>query len=339
MKKASFPLTSLGLSQFSRTKHHFPTLRKSLRFIIVILGVAGLTLLSLAPAWAGDGALDPTFNPGVGVQKIPIIRGQADYLDSTTGNANGISLIFGYFTSVTDPVTTYTRSSIARLLDTSGTVDPNFNNSTNSLIPIVGEVRGAFLWNPKNPTSQIIIWGQFSLTSGLTTYYNLARLTWNSTLPIPAYVVDTAFPHIFNLVDTREGIPVSAVNTVAVQASTGNILVGGYNMQVQVDTSHAYHLIRLTSAWAYDSAYSTANPARALPGGVVNGINLYDAHFLNQARIFGTLPRTSSQGKPPNNDYMQLLDTDLSSIVQHLGDDKLDVPSMGWSNPGSANRG
>ena len=94
MNKASFPLTSSGLSQFSRTKHHFPTLRKSLRFIPVILGIAALTLLTLAPAWAGDGALDPTFtNPAV--KKIAIIRGQASY-----PSLSGYSIIFGHFTQV-----------------------------------------------------------------------------------------------------------------------------------------------------------------------------------------------------------------------------------------------
>ena len=116
------------------------------------------------------------------------------------------------------------------------------------------------------------------------------------------------------------------MNTVAVQASTGNILVGGYNMQVQGDTTHAYHLIRLNSTWTYDSAYSTANPARALPGGIVNAINLCDANFPNQARIFGTLPKVRRR-----HDYMELTGTDLSTIVAGLGSGQFDGPIFGMA--------
>ncbi len=296
---------------------------------MIILGVMSLALLSLTPAWAGDGALDLSFNPGVGVQKIPIIRGQAEYLNSGGTATTGVSLIFGYFTSINDSAGPHNISSIAKLNDTSGTVDTSFN------IPIVGDVRSALLLNPSSSTSPIIIGGNFSLTSGSTTYYNLARLSWTGS----AYAVDTTFPQIFNLVDTGEGIPVSAVNAVAVQGSSGKILVGGFNLQVLTsaggDSTTAYHLIRLNSDWTYDSAYSTANPARALPGGYVNGISI--STTSNQARIFGTLPRTNSQGTPPYNDYMQLLDTNLSSIVQHLGDDQLDGPlfSMARSTSGA----
>ena len=72
-------------------------------------------------------------------------------------------------------------------------------------------------------------------------YYNLARLKWNST----AYAVDTTFPQIFNQVVSGAGVQVSAVNAVAVMGTYGssNVLVGGYNMQVPGDTTHAYHLI------------------------------------------------------------------------------------------------
>ncbi len=181
------------------------------------------------------------------------------------------------------------------------------------------------LTDPTSPTSPILIGGNFSVAgSDNIPYYNLARLTWNGS----AFVVDITFPHIFNQVVTgSEGTPVSAVNTIALQGvyATGYILVGGYNLQVQGDTSnHAYHLIRLNpvspSHYTWDSAYSTANPARALPGGYVNGINLSDTNFLNQARIFGTLPEASARGI----DYMELTSTDLSTIVQGLGSGQMD---------------
>ena len=165
-----------------------------------------------------------------------------------------------------------------------------------------------FLVNSKSLTSDIIIGGHFSLESGGTTYYNLARLTWSGS----AYAVDTTFPHIF-----YEGMwSYGAVNIIARQASTGNILVGGYNMQVNGNNAHAYHLIRLSSTWAYDGTYA----ARSAPGGSVHYIDLYDANFPDKARIFGTLPNSPTHA---GNDYMQLLDTDLTGIPQSLGDDKL----------------
>ena len=78
MQAASFPSTFLVRPQIFPTQRRLSTLGKSWRRIMIILGVMSLALLSLTPAWAGDGGLDPSFNPGVGVQKIPIIRGQAD---------------------------------------------------------------------------------------------------------------------------------------------------------------------------------------------------------------------------------------------------------------------
>jgi uncharacterized delta-60 repeat protein len=284
---------------------------------LLLLVACCLSMAFLMPAWAGDGGLDPTFsNLGAGVQKIPIVRGKADYQDSS-GNANGISLIFGYFTSITDGNGTYSINSIAKLNDTSGTVDTTFN------IPVNGEIRTVFLTAPKTPNCDIIIGGSFSVTSNGTTYYNLARLTYNSS----TYVLDTTFPQVFNLVATEIMIPVSAVNTIAKQGSSGTFLVGGYNLQVQGDTSnHAYHLVHLNANWTWDSTYSTNNPARALPGGNVNSINLSDTNYPDQARIFGTLPKVGG-----GNGWMELTGTDLSTIVQSLDSDQLDGPIFGMA--------
>ncbi|MCX5891281.1 MAG: delta-60 repeat domain-containing protein [Deltaproteobacteria bacterium] len=304
-------------------KTHLPGLRRTWRLLTVCLAALGLLLAFLSPAAAGDGALDPTFNNFKGVQKLPILRNQADYVTDNTpsGTTTGVSLICGYFTSITDSSGTYPNiSGIAKLLDTAGTVDTTFH------IPIVGEVRTILLSDNISTTSPILIGGNFSVAgSDNIPYYNLARLTNSGS----GYAVDITFPHIFNQVVTGSGsnIPVSAVNTIALQGvyATGYILVGGYNLQVQGDASnHAYHLIRLNpgtslSPYTWDSAYSAANPARALPGGNVNGINLSDTNFLNQARIFGTLPKVGG-----GIDYMELTDTSLSTIVAGLGSGQMD---------------
>ncbi len=85
-------------------KTHLPGLRRTWRLLTVCLAALGLLLVFLSPAAAGDGALDPTFNNFGGVQKIPLLRNQADYVTSTgsTGTTTGVSLICGYFTSIND---------------------------------------------------------------------------------------------------------------------------------------------------------------------------------------------------------------------------------------------
>jgi len=296
-------------------KTHLPGLRRPWCLLTVCLAALGLLLAFLGPAAAGDGALDPTFNNfGAGVQKIPYVYGQADYL-STSGSANGISLIYGYFTQVTDntvnPHQTYDINAIAKLNNFAGTVDTTFN------IPITGEVRTVYLTNNTSTTAPIIIGGQFSATdiANTKTYYNLARLYWTGT----KYDVDITFPQVFN----QSG----AVNGIAMQQSNGYTLVGGCNLQVQGDTTHAYHLIRLLSNWNWDSSYSTNNPARALPGGYVYGFYIYpstDGTYPNDVRIFGTLPRSSTDPAGSGNDYIQQLSSDLSVMVMRLGDGQVD---------------
>ena len=50
---------------------------------LLLLVAFCLSMAVVMPAWAGDGSLDPTFsNLGAGVQKIPIIQGQIDYLNA-----------------------------------------------------------------------------------------------------------------------------------------------------------------------------------------------------------------------------------------------------------------
>ena len=106
--------------------------------------------------------------------------------------------------------------------------------------------------------------------------------------------------------------------------------MGGFNLKVLTsaggDSTTAYHLIRLNSDWTYDAAYSAANPARALPGGVVNSLNLFDNNFPIQARLFGTLPKSGG-----GYDYMELTGTDLSTIVAGLGGGQFDGPVFGMA--------
>ena len=151
-------------------------------------------------------------------------------------------------------------------------------------------------------------------------------MTWNSANS--TYVVDTNFPQVFNQVATDIlGIPVTAVNAIAKQGSTNTFLVGGFNMQVNGDTSNqAYHLVHLNTNWTWDSTYSTNNPDWASPGGYVNSINLNDPNYPNQARIFGTLAKSTGGG-----DWMDLTDTGLSSIVQSLGSGQMDGPIFGMA--------
>ena len=59
-----------------------------------------LPLAFLSPAFAADGALDPSFitgpGPFAGVQTIPEIKGQVYYPTVTGSPYNGCSLIFGH---------------------------------------------------------------------------------------------------------------------------------------------------------------------------------------------------------------------------------------------------
>lgn len=302
------------------TKTHLSGLRRA-RLGLALLLALGLLLAFLGPAGAGDGALDPTFNNfGAGVQKIPYVYGQADYL-STSGSATGTSLIYGYFTQVTDntvnPHQTYNINAIAKLNNFAGTVDTSLN------LPIVGEVRSVWLTNNTSTTAPIIIGGQFTVTdlANTKTYYNLARLYWTGS----KYDVDITFPQVFTG-DPVKG-PVGAVNGVAIQ-TTGYILVGGCNLQVQGDTSNrAYHLVRLASNGTWDKSFSDNNPARALPGGYVFGFFIYpsnDGTYPNYVRIMGTLPRSSTDPAGSGNDYIQQLSNDFSVMAMRLGDGQAD---------------
>ena len=107
MQAESFPATSLVRRKIFPIKRHLFTPGKSWPRIMIILGVLGLTLMLLAPAWAADGALDPTFDPGAGVGNSPMLWGRTNYTDPS-----GKMMITGSFRQVAGG----TRTCLARLL-------------------------------------------------------------------------------------------------------------------------------------------------------------------------------------------------------------------------------
>jgi len=287
MKKAGFPLTSFGLSHFSRTKHHFPALRKSWRRMMLVLGVLSLALMTLAPAWAGDGGLDPSFNPGAGVHNIPVLWAQVHYNDGL-----GKSMITGSFTAVGSHPT----RGVARLL-TDGSPDTSFTSPV-----ISGWVNSCFLLNPADANSQMLIAGPFEVPSSGGAYYGLARLNANGT-------VDTSFPHTFG--------PCPGMSGFGVQ-SDGKIIVGGYALPVNGDTSGTtYYLLRLNANGTVDDTF----PKRSAPGGFVRSVQAYpstDPSYPNQVRLLGCFPRLSD---PTHLDYMLLLGANGSTELARLGDE------------------
>lgn len=247
-----------------------------------------LFLASLAPVWAGDGALDLSFDPGAGVQKLPMIRGQANY----PSIANS-TIIYGFFNQMGG----VTCNSVARL--TNGAVDNTFTPAVN------GEVRSVYTYNVLNTDpnyGKTLIAGQFSITVGADTYYNLARLT-------SAGALDTTFPKVFN--DS------GAVNSVDVSALTSTILVVGYSLTVPSDTTHAYHLVRLDSGGSFVGGWSA-------PGGYVTSAKVFpgdDPNFPNKAQVFCMTPNPGG-----GTYYAVLLDTDLSSVLAYIGSETVDGP-------------
>ena len=63
------------------TTCHLVGLRQASRRIALGLAVFALALVLLGPAWAASGALDPSFNPGLGVSNIPTLWSPNYYTD------------------------------------------------------------------------------------------------------------------------------------------------------------------------------------------------------------------------------------------------------------------
>jgi hypothetical protein len=282
-----------------------------------------LSLALLMPAWAGDGALDPSFNPGAGVTKIPVLRGQSEWINNTvTPNVpTGVSLIYGYFNQIADSSHTYSFNSLAKMNDTSGTIDPNFHFPINGPDGTgVGDVRFAVVTIQTSSTCDIIIGGSFSLVApDSSTYYNLARLKNSGG----TWVVDTTFPHLFN----QGGLVSGFALTGTYQSSGSYILVGGYDLKLNVatqgDTNVAHQLIRLAVSsgdYIYDPNYTT----RHTPGTMVSSIQYRstDTQYPGAAFIFGTFPQRDGSVH-----WVEVLSSDdLSTVVASLGSNQFDGP-------------
>lgn len=240
------------------TKCQFWGLRQACRRAAIGLAVFSLVLVLLGPAWAGSGALDPSFNPGVGVKSIPFLWGRVNYNDYS-----GKMLIGGNFKQMGG----YDRRGIARVF-ADGSLDTTFNAGIE-----LGNGGGAYvnnwiLLNPGDSNSQILICGDFTIPSGSGTYYGLARLNANGS-------VDETFAHTFTSSDGVQGMS---------RQSSGKIIVNGYAMSVSGYPGTAYYLLRLDADGHVDGTF----PMRSGVGGNVYGVWAYpsdDTSFPNQVRI------------------------------------------------------
>jgi uncharacterized delta-60 repeat protein len=279
--------------QFRPVGRQHSTRRKFLGRILAIMGVASLVLCASAPAWAVDGTLDPSFNPGAGVGRAPILWGQYNYTDGTNK-----SLIVGAFTMVGDKP----HYSIARI-NSEGTPDESFQAPME-----ISEVRGALLLdaNPNVNTTKILISGLFSVTAGGKTYNGLARL-------LPSGAVDTSFVSSFE-------VGGDYVSGFAVQPD-GKILVVGASMVVK-GYPGVYCFLRLDTDGSVDDTY----PKRQDAGGYIHNVYAYPStgtRYPNAARLCGTIPRFDGSG---HLDYMLILGSDGNTVIKRLGDEVVDGP-------------
>lgn len=278
-----------------------------------------LSLVLPGPGLAADGALDPSFNAGVGplngVQAIPELRGQVYYPAVTGSSLNGYSLIFGQFYGMTAGGPYYQYNAIARLT-ADGSLDTTFVNAQ-----IFGEVRSVYIYPADDPIianrNKILIGGDFFVSSG--TYYSprFARLNADGSL-------DTGFPQTF--------IGEGAVNSVAVQGTgTGaKILVGGWSMlPTALDdfTGQFRSLVRFNYDGTLDSDYTHWGA----PGGYINDIRVNDPLFPGDVLIFCTYPKIPDGST--GNYYMLRLDANLnlSSPLDFIGDETVDGPIFGMA--------
>ena len=250
---------------------HLGGLRQACRRIALGLAVFSLALVLLGPAWAGSGALDPSFNPGAGVQSIPFLWGRTDYTDYS-----GKMLIGGNFKQMGG----YDRRGIARI-NADGSLDETFDAKIGAGAFGGGYINNWVLLNPGDPNSQIIICGDFIAQSSTGPYYGLARLNWDGT-------VDSTFAHTLTSSDGIQG--------VTRQQSNGKLIICGYGMTVTGDPGNSYYLLRLDA----NGNVLDDNFKRSGVGGYVYGVWSYkstDPSFANQVRLFGTFPRWSDPTK------------------------------------------
>jgi uncharacterized delta-60 repeat protein len=266
------------------------------------LGLAAfsLALVLLGPAWAADGDLDRSFDPGAGVSSSPMLWGQHLYNDGS-----GKMMITGFYKEMGG----YARTCLARI-NSDGSLDDSFNaliDSSSSNVNI------CILLNPGLANSQMLIVGDFSIPSNDPSkppYYGLARLNWNGT-------VDDTFIHTFSRSD--------GVQAMGRQAD-GKIVVGGYGMKLNGYPDSAYYLVRLDKDGNVDPNYM-----HSAPGGNVYGLGT-DQNVAGQVRLFGDIPRFSD---PTHVDHMLLLNADGTSVLQGLGDEIVNGTILGMTWQGT----
>lgn len=260
--------------------------------LFLTVGLILALIFSCSTAWAGDGALDTTFNMGsgsfAGVQNIPLVRGAVTYPTVTDSPYNNNCLVFGTFWGLTVGGYTQNNNCIARLTNT-GTIDTNFVNNQN----LNGDIRGVFIYPHNYPVAalqdKILIWGRFFAQTGSSQYTNLARLNANGSL-------DDTFP----VINSYGG----AVNSVAMQGGGFNgqligdgdkFLVVGYNLRtLSTEDGPACQLIRLN----YDGSVDGGFTPWGAPNGYITNIRIFLNHplFGNSVGVYCTYPKYDGSG-------------------------------------------
>jgi len=274
--------------------------------LLLLLLVISLFLVLPGPAYAVDGALDPSFVSNPGVQWLPEIRGQVYY--NTGGPYNGYSLLFGSFYGINLGSGTQDYHSLARLKG-DGSLDTSFIFNFN----IGDEIRSVYIYPHNDPlyADYILIGGNFGISTPSGNYRRVARLQPNGSL-------DTNFPQTFR----GEG----GVNAIGVIGSgdSAKILVGGYCLRTgSEDTPGPFsHLVRLN----YDGNLDTGYTPWSAPNGYISDIRVSDPLFPNNVLIFCSYPKNPDGS---GGTYYALLfdyNVNLSSPVTFIGDEKVDGP-------------
>ena len=283
-------------------------LRQVCRRVAIGVAVFGLALVLLGTAWAGAGALDPTFDPGAGVKSIPFLWGRQNYTDYS-----GKMLMFGSFKQMGG----YDRRGIARVF-ADGSLDTSFNAPIEPGVFGGGYINNWVLLNPGDPNSQIIICGDFTVQSTSGIYHGLARLHHDGS-------VDPTFAHTFTSSDGIQGL--------TRQSTTGKLIVCGYAMAVNGYAGEGYYLLRLDA----DGNVLEDNFMRSGAQGNVYSVWTYlptDASYPNQVRLFGNIPRLSDLTHT-HVDHMQRLDVDGGTVHESIGDEIVNGPILFMTWQGS----
>jgi uncharacterized delta-60 repeat protein len=308
-------LIDVGVVEFASKPNPAGLPRTCCRLTTLLWAIC-LVMILVMPAYAGDGALDPSFiigpGPYAGVQIIPEIRGQKGYPTVSGAPYNGYSLLYGTFWGVNVGGPGPNNNGIARLTNT-GALDTTFKNNQ----MLNGEIRAVYIYphDDLNFQDKILIGGSFSAFSGSKQYNNFARLNADGT-------IDETFPQ------TQWG---GAVTSFGVQGSgnTAKILVGGYSIRVgDMDNGFIYQLIRLN----YDGNLDNTYTHWGAPGGYIHSIKILphdDPTYPDHVRIFCSYPKNLDGSG--GTYYMLLLNSNaalptITPPVVSIGNETVDSP-------------